>query len=187
MKGLVFNALNTLVEEKFGLRLWDSVLKQVNPPNGGAYSGVQTYPDEQLFALVQALSEQTQTPVNSLIRVFGHYLFGVLIQRYPHFREEGQSLKDFLKSVEAAIHIEVKKLFPDSLTPRFDYEDPSPDKLVMIYSSPRQLCALAEGLFEGASSHFNEPLTVVQSHCTHKGDEDCRFELTFGPSDDTQS
>lgn len=179
MKGLVFNALNDLVETKFGLTCWDAMIQSVQPANEGAYSGVQTYPDEQLFALVSALSVQTQTPAQVLIRVFGKYLFTVLIQRYPHFRQSDHSLKSFLLSVDEAIHVEVKKLFPNAVTPRFEYEDPSPEQLVMLYTSPRKLCTLAEGLLDGASDHFHSLITVHHSQCMHQGHSHCRLEITF--------
>ena len=49
----------------------------------------------------------------------------------------------------------------------------------MIYRSQRKLCALAEGLIEGAAEQFGETVTIRHPQCMHRGDEHCRLELTF--------
>jgi predicted hydrocarbon binding protein len=62
----------------------------------------------------------------------------------------------------------------------FDFDTSSPDVLVMTYYSKRQLCALAEGFIEGAATHFRESVQIAHPRCMHRGDSDCRLELTFG-------
>lgn len=137
-----------------------------------------TYPEEELFTLVGALSKATEVPVEDLVRAFGEYAFEPLTGIYPDSVKPGMTVKDFLKSVHGVIHVEVKKLYPDAALPSFDYEDPGPNELVMIYRSPRMLAALAEGLITGAAKHFNTQIDRKTVH-VEGDDEHWRFELTF--------
>jgi predicted hydrocarbon binding protein len=63
--------------------------------------------------------------------------------------------------------------------PDFDFDDSSPTVLGMGYYSKRRLCALAEGLIEGAARHFGETVAIAHPQCMHRGDPQCRLELTF--------
>ncbi len=179
MKGIVFTLFNELVENQFGLVVWDKLLETVNPASEGIYTAGETYPDEELFALVQALSDHTQIPAPDLVRAFGVFMFPHLSERYPGFVTDQSSLKVFLKTVHDVIHVEVKKLFPEAGLPVIEYQDPSDKALVMLYRSPRKLCHLSEGLITGASKHFKTEVTIAHPICMHKGSDHCRLELTF--------
>lgn len=179
MKGMVFTMLNDLVEDKFGIEVWDELIDTTQPPSGGVYTSVDTYPDAELLAYVQALSDKTGVAAPDLVRAFGHYVLGKFAEMHPEFFE-GHDLKSFLKSVHDVIHVEVKKLHPDAILPEFTYDDPAPDRLVMNYHSPRKLCALAEGLITGASEKFGETVRLDHSTCVHTGADRCVLSLNFG-------
>jgi predicted hydrocarbon binding protein len=76
----------------------------------------------------------------------------------------------------------VKKLYADAKPPEFVMEDPSPDRLVMRYTSERKLCALMEGLIEGVSEHYRSPIRYRQRQCMLEGGPSCEFELEFAPA-----
>ncbi len=59
MKGIVFSEFIELVEEKFGLETVDTILDNSELSNGGAYTAVGTYPHQEMFILVKALSDKT--------------------------------------------------------------------------------------------------------------------------------
>jgi hypothetical protein len=59
------------------------------------------------------------------------------------------------------------------------YEDPAPDRLVLLYRSPRNLCELALGLIEGVGAHFGETITLAQPSCRKHGADACRIECQF--------
>ena len=50
MKGVVFKLLEEMVEQNFGIAVWDSLLEATN--QDGIYVSTETYPDEMLVALV---------------------------------------------------------------------------------------------------------------------------------------
>ncbi len=179
MKGIVFNVFNDLVTESFGWETWDRLIENTKPASDAVYTSAQVYPDEELVAYVTELSKITGTAAPDLIRAFGKYMMHKFKGMHPEFLED-QTAKSFLASVHNVIHVEVKKLHPDTLLPTFEYEDTSPDTLTMIYCSERKLCHLAEGLIQGVSEVFEEKIVTEHPQCMHDGAEKCRLELRFG-------
>lgn len=180
MKGIIFNQLENMVTETLGLEAWDALLVQTElmTPNA-IFVGPNTYPDEDLFALVATASRTTGTPAADLIRTFGRYLFPKLVASYPMFVRKDMNAKAFMMSVDRVIHVEVRKLDAKAGLPEIAYEEPGPDQLTVLYRSPRGLCALAEGLIEGVGAHFGEVIEMTQPECKHRGDAQCRIECTF--------
>ncbi len=164
------------------MEAWDSLLQKAGL--NGIYTAAGSYPDLQAFNIVGALSKHSGMATDTLLGVFGEYMFSGFVSQYPTFFPEGIHTKELLKSVDGIIHVEVQKLFPDAILPKFEYEDPSEDRLVMKYTSQRKLCKLAEGLFNGAAKHFGESIEHTQSKCMLLGDDHCRFELKFGSNHD---
>lgn len=178
MKGMVFNLLNELVENEFGFETWDAVLEKANPKSEGIYTSGAVYEDSEMVDLVTALSEELNTSVPDLLRAFGSFMIGKFAGMHPEFFQT--SAKEFLKSVHDIIHVEVRKLHDGVILPDFDYEDPGLQGLVMLYSSPRKMCHLAEGLIQGTSKHFETPIIIAHTACMHDGQDHCRLELEFG-------
>lgn len=95
------------------------------------------------------------------------------------FFKKDMTLKEFLKSIDGTIHVEVEKLYPDETLPTISYEEPAAKQLVMLYRSHRRLCHFAIGLIQGAAQHFKKRITIKQTHCMLKKDDHCRLEITF--------
>ncbi|MFT4862213.1 MAG: putative hydrocarbon binding protein [Pseudohongiellaceae bacterium] len=179
MKGVVFDILNEMVEEKFGFQAWESILELANLD--GIYVTTETYSDEELFKLVAAAETVSGIPANELVREFGKYMLPSFVKSHPVFFEGKHSLRDFLLTVDRVIHVEVRKLYPDAGLPKFDYGNEPEDskKLTMIYQSPRKLCALSEGLIDGAAVYFGEGYSLEHRVCMHKGADHCELRMEF--------
>lgn len=180
MKGIVFNILADMVIEQMGMETWDDLLEQADLPSGGAYTSGGLYDDSELFTLVGAISAHTGLPAQDLVRAYGKFAFPRLAERSPvPIEPDKMALKDFLLSLNAVIHTEVKKLYPDADLPTFGFEQPDAQTLVMVYDSHRKLCALCEGLIEGASEFFDTEVSITQPQCMHEGAENCRLVVQF--------
>lgn len=179
MKGIVFNIFSDLVTDSFGLDTWDELIERTNPASDAIYTSADVYDDGELVAYVTELSAITGTAAPDLIRAFGVYTMHRFKTIHPEFME-GHSARSFLESVHDVIHVEVKKLHPDTILPSFEYIDGGENKLTMIYSSPRKLCHFAEGLIQGTAELFDEPIEMNQSQCMHEGADTCHLELRFG-------
>src|SRR2546425_11603111 len=120
MKGIVFNLLERTVSGKYGEETWDRLLDAAGLE--GSYTAVGTYPDEELFALVGAASEALEVSPDDLVRWFGRSALPLLVERYPVFFEGHDSARSFLLTLNDVIHPEVRKLFPGTYAPSFEFD-----------------------------------------------------------------
>lgn len=179
MKGIVFNLLQEVVSRHYSDDVWDQLLDSAGLD--GAYTSLGSYPDEQLFALVGAAAAALQLPPQDVVRWFGREALPMLAEKYPAFFERHTHTRPFMLTLNSIIHPEVRKLYPGADVPDFIMDTSSPDVLRMEYMSKRKLCALAEGLTEGAAAHFRERATFVHDRCMHRGDASCQIDITFTP------
>lgn len=179
MKGIVFTSLNDMIIEQFGMETWDQLVTSLDLSSGGSYTTGGTYPDTELVHLIQAIAKMKNLQVSVFLESFGEYMFPILANKYPIFLKKGMSLKEFLKSVNGTIHVEVEKLYPDEKLPSIAYEEPAANQLIMLYRSPRKLCHFAIGLINGAAKHFKKKITINQTLCMHQKHDHCRLEISF--------
>lgn len=175
MQGMVFTVLSDMVIEKFGMPCWNTILQRAQLSSEGVFTSAQQYPDADLMQLVSIISEELQIPVPDLVKSFGVYLFPALYARRPKQLDQVKGVIEFLTFVEDTIHYEVKRLYPDTYLPTFEHELRPDGQLKLIYRSKRQMCALAEGMIEGAAVQFNEQVQIEHPVCVHRGGEHCEF------------
>jgi hypothetical protein len=177
LKGVVFNLLEEVVRREHGEDAWDRVLERARLD--GAYTSLGNYPDDDLGALVAAVASVLGASPDTVVRWFGRRALPMLAEKYPAFFAPHASARPFLLALNDIIHPEVNKLYPGAAPPRFDFDAASHDTLVMGYSSPRRLCAFAQGLIEGAAVHYGEEATVDETRCMGRGDPRCEFRIVL--------
>lgn len=162
MKGVVFTELFDLVESAHGYEILDRVIEKCELENQGGYTSVGTYSCSELVKIVSALSEELQTPIPDLVRMFGGHLFGRFFERHSDHLNQFESAFDLLLAVEDIIHVEVRKLWPNAELPTFEYPEIGPNRLMMNYQSTRPFADLCEGLIVACIEHYGESIEVVR-------------------------
>jgi hypothetical protein len=180
LKGIVFNLLEQVVTDEYGASAWDSVLDAAQLDGG--YSAVGSYDDAELGRIVTAASAALETDPDVLVRWFGGRALPLLHARYPQFFAPHTNARSFVLTLNDVIHPEVRKLFPGADAPEFVFDTTDPHVLVLSYVSSRGLCSFAEGLIDGAATHFGETVDLVQRECSKRGDAQCVFACTFAPA-----
>lgn len=175
MKGVVFTEFFELVEQTWGLDMIDDLIESCDLPSGGVYTAVGTYDHQEIVQLVVELSRRSEIPVPDLLRTYGEFLFGRFVLLYPKFFGEIDSALDFLEKVENYIHVEVKKLYPDAMLPRFDTTRIDENNLSMVYLSERHLQDVAHGLILGCCKHFGDECEVTMAE--PEEDDSVRFTI----------
>ena len=178
MKGVIFNVLEEMVEDNYGMAVWNEILDEAEQHEGIFIAG-QSYADETLFQFVQIICDKLQQPSDLVITVFGEYLFSKLVERHKVLIEGQTDLDTFLKNIDSIIHVEVGKLYVDPNLPSIECFDLDTNKMTMRYRSPRKLCPLAEGLIRGASSYFEQAIKITHTTCMHKGSDHCDLEIEY--------
>ena len=180
MKGVVFNILEEMVEEGYGMEVWNEILDEAQDSTG-VFIAFESYPDEKLFDLVGIICKKLDQPAEVIVEAFGTFMFSKLAQRHSNFLEGHDSLDSFLKSIHDVIHVEVAKLYSDPNLPAIECFD-NPDKTMTLrYRSPRKLCILAEGLIRGAAKKFEQGVTLKHDICMHKDSEFCDIVIEYTP------
>lgn len=183
MKGIVFVELLKMAETLVGEDRVDAVLAQTPLPSGGAYTAVGNYPCAELTALVQGFSATSGVAPGELQRVFGHWMMQVFARHYPDFFHANADALGMLESIESEIHVEVRKLYPDSELPRFDTRRTGHDRLELDYSSPRPLAPFCHGLIEGCLAHYSTTADIAATDRSDAGLTRADFVITVtGPA-----
>jgi hypothetical protein len=163
MKGMVFTEFLDMVEQTWSPDLADRLIDHADSATGGAYTAVGTYDHRELVRMVQALAVESEVPVPELLRRFGHHLAKTFSGRFPAFFEAQPTLFDFLSSIDAVIHVEVLKLYPDAELPSFRVDHRADDVMTLTYRSTRHMAPLAVGLIEGAAVHYGRQVNIEQT------------------------
>lgn len=179
MKGIIFNLLETVVTKEYGANTWDDLLDAAQLD--GAFTSLGNYSDADLFKLVGAASTALKLPPEAIVKWFGTRMLPQLAGHYPQLFTPHKTARAFVLTLNSVIHPEVRKLYPGADAPDFDFDTTSPDVLVMHYRSKRKLCALAEGLVEGAAEYYGETVHIHHPECMCRGAVHCRLELSFAP------
>lgn len=177
MKGIVFNVLEHCVTDQHGVDAWDELLEAAKLE--GAYTSLGDYPDEDLWALVEAASKKLGVPPLEVQRWFGRSAMGPFSKRYPEMVSPHQDSVSFLLTLNDVIHPEVRKQYPGADVPVFQFETPGPGRISMRYTSARKMCAFAEGLLEAVACLFDEEVTIEQPTCMLRSDDACLIVSTF--------
>lgn len=179
MKGIIFNLLEDFIVDGWGEERFEHVMAGCPLHTKTAFVGPGTYPDSDLFAIVERTTAELGVDTPTALRAFGRYAMPKLAARFEVFVRDHQHPKSFLCTLDSVIHVEVRKLFENAEPPRIWFEDPAPRELVLHYHSKRQLCALFEGLLDGTADYFGVPLTREQTACMSGGAPSCDFALQF--------
>lgn len=177
MKGIVFNLLAEAVADAHGDDAWDALLAGAGLE--GAYTSLGSYPDEDMVRLVGVAAAMLGCDRADVLRWFGRAAMPLLAERYGVFFEGHRSAREFVRSVNDIIHPEVRKLYAGAGCPQFVFADDADGRLLIGYSSPRQLCHLAHGFIEGAADRYGERVEVDHLACMLDGSPTCRIGVRW--------
>ena len=179
MKGIIFNITENYITENYGEDKLDEIIADCSLITKEPFVGPGTYPDDDLIEIITKASLKLEMTNAQFLKKLGHYTFPILASRFPNFVTPYNHPKEFLKTVESIIHVEVRKLYQGTRLPTFQYAEPANNELVITYHSKRKLYSFMEGLIDGVADHFNTP--IEQSHKIYgkDGSEYCDFHIIF--------
>lgn len=166
-------AMKDFVVEEYDASTWRAIQEEAGV-GGKLYVPVSEYDDEEALALVAAASELSGVDQGDLLREFGKYIVGPLVETYGvHVEGEWTGL-DLLANVETYIHEALRaKRLSEFTPPKLKASRVDENVAVVRYGSDRQLCALAEGIIEGVGDHYGERYEIRHDTCQLDGDPHC--------------
>ena len=181
MYGLLNSGFRDFVVTTYTQEAWDRISVKAGVDGKDCYHPISQYPDEMLVGMISAAAEETQQPLDNVLKDFGrHWIEYTASHGYePLYRYAGPKLEDFLQGLNE-IHSKVSKSFPHLTPPQFKAVVVAPSTMRLSYISLRQgLCPMIPGLLEGLSIKFATPVTVQEDRCVKRGDPHCEFVLGF--------
>ncbi|MCE2949370.1 MAG: heme NO-binding domain-containing protein [bacterium] len=177
MKGMVFTEFLELVERTWSPAMADDLVDACELQSGGAYTSVGTYDHREMVKLVVELAARTGQRPDDVLHWFGGGLFGSLAASFPRFVEGYADALSMLAGIEAVIHVEVRKLYPDAELPVFEVSRQDARTLVLDYRSPRCMDALAHGLIDACVRQFGGGVQVRRAPLGPTHADGSRFTL----------
>jgi len=172
MHGIIFSQLRKFVRDSFGEEGWARIVAAAGTGRD-TYLMTQAYSDEELAALAAAGSQVSGRPLPELLEQFGVFLVPDLLKVYGSFIQPEWKTLDVLEHTESSIHKAVRVRDPEATPPHLKVARPTPNEVVITYSSPRRLCPVGVGIIKGVAAHYGEAVTVRQTDCMLRGNKEC--------------
>lgn len=176
MHGIIFSELKKYVDTKLGGNAWSNLQKE-SRVGAKTYLAIQEYPDQEAVSLVSTASRITGKSVPAILEDFGEFIAPDLIGMYKGLIKPGWKTIDLIKNTEETIHKIVRLKNPGAKPAELKCSSPSPDEVVITYSSPRKMCSVAKGIAKGVAKHYNERILISEPACMLKGSPSCKISI----------
>ncbi len=184
MLGLIFMTWEKYLTERFGNALLQKYREQMGETSAAALVASRYYDDALMERGVGIVSHLTRIPADTLLREYGRYFVANALtgKLCTYLLSQVHSGRELLLAMRDT-HARLRTAFEGATPPVFEYgASTHPDEVVLIYRSPRKLCAVLHGAIEGAALRYNERVHVVERTCMKRGESACRFEARFYPN-----
>jgi hypothetical protein len=136
---------------------------------------IQEYPDSEAVALIEAAARRTGATVASTLDDFGAFLVPGLVQMFGNLINPQWKTLDLILNTEKSIHTVLRAVSPAAKPPSLECTRTADEEVVVVYRSPRKLCALAKGIARGVANHYGEKIAIRERLCMHKGSPYCEI------------
>lgn len=180
MYGLVNQAVEELVTERFGAEAWNTI-KQKAGVTDEMFLSMQAYPDSVTYGLVAAASETLKVPADQLLEAFGEYWTLYVGSRgYGQlFERAGRTFREFMLNLHD-LHSNVAVGFPELKPPSFWCTDVTDDHLCLHYQSTRPgLAPMVVGLVRGLGTMYHTRVSVTHRVRKADGADHDEFDVAF--------
>jgi hypothetical protein len=161
MYGIVNKAIEDLVIENFGSEKWMAI-KQRSGVDIDFFLSNEPYDDVVTFQLANAVSEETNIPLNEILIAFGEYwVLKTGKEKYGSLMEAGgNNLRDFLLNLPN-FHNRIMLMFPKLTPPEFKVSNVEERSIYVHYISKREgLKDFTRGLLQGLGKLYNTAVAI---------------------------
>jgi Haem-NO-binding len=173
LHGIIHLQLKRYLETRLGQAKWLKLLEEAGACTTLPYVHLGEYPDEELGAIVAAAARATATSAETVLEGFGEFIAASLIVTYRRLIAPEWRTLDVLANTEQTIHQVVRRQNPGARPPLLRCARPTPDEVIVTYSSVRRLCILARGIIRGIAGHYGDRLEITEATCMHQGAAAC--------------
>lgn len=162
MYGMVNQAIESMVTEKFGASQWEAIKERAGVEDP-AFVMMKQYPDAVTYALATAVAEHMKMPIADVLHAFGVYWIE-FARKGPWgklMHSSGSNTYELLAALDA-MHTRIAVSFPDLEPPSFRV-NPQDGGLLLEYRSHRPgLAPFVLGLVQGVGNMYGEHVDIKQ-------------------------
>ena len=187
MYGLINQGLHDLAVQIGGERLWREI-KSSADVGLEAFVGMDTYPDDITYRLVNATSVAIGISPAEVLHEFGkHWILYTARRGYGAiFDTMGRSLPAFLANLDT-MHARLSLSMPEMRPPSFVCEQLDDDRIRLEYWSDRSgLAPMVVGLLDGLGEMYGVTVTVEQTVDRAQGADHDEFLIHYVSSTTAQ-
>jgi len=177
MHGIIFSEMRKYVDARLGPSGWANLMKEAGMPKSKMYLAIEEYSDQEAVALVTAAAKLTGKPAAAILEDFGEFIAPDLLKMYGNLIDPTWKTLDLIEHTERTIHTVVRIKNPGARPPELQVSRAGKDEVVITYSSPRKMCAVAKGIAKGVAKHYNEHIVISESSCMLQGRGSCKISL----------
>ena len=184
MYGLVNQAIEDLARQLGGEGLWARIKGRAGV-DVEAFVGMEPYPDDVTYRLVQAAAAELEIPPAAVLEAFGrHWILYTGRSGYGAlFETMGATMPEFLGNLDA-MHARVTLSMPELRPPSFLCETLYDGQLVLQYWSERDgLAPMVSGLLKGLAELFDLEASVTHTLDRAWGADHDEFLITPVPAE----
>lgn len=174
--GVILLGFQNYVRERLGEELWRTVQNEAGVVDR-VYLPSQTYPGEELTALVTSVSRLTGMSTPLVLESFGDKLAAELLRMFGGLLDPKWRVLDVLVHSEELVERMAQRsgdLAPQSpITGRWGREG----EVVLIYQSHLRNCALVKGIVRGIGANLEQPVLFEESRCMSAGATACELAV----------
>lgn len=176
VQGVILVGLRKFVRERLGDGVWRSVQEEAGVADR-VYLPVHAYPDDELVALVASVSRLTGMPTALVLESLGDYLVGDLLKTYSTVLDPSWKMLDLVSHCDEIFERASRRHGCDTTPVPVKARPGLNGEVVLVYSSPLELCALVKGIVRGLGSHLEQPVVLDEICCTANGASACEIAV----------
>jgi hypothetical protein len=110
---------------------------------------------------------------DAILQDFGAFIVPDLLGMYGSLLAKTWKTLDVIENTEDTIHRIVRIRNPGAKPPELRCERSSAEEVVIHYTSARKMCGLGKGIVLGLAKHYGEAISIGESSCMLKGQQEC--------------
>jgi predicted hydrocarbon binding protein len=176
--GLIVSELRSYVIANYGADTWHRITE-----GGGVSTEItgpnleRIYPDPLALALIDKVIKASGMPKETVLEDFGNFIAPALLHLFPDLIQRHWRTLDVIERTEERIHQVVRSRDPDAAPPYLTTRRVHDREVQIVYTSPRRLCWLAEGIARGLAAHYGETVEISQPECMARGGGRCLISV----------
>ncbi|MEP5568010.1 MAG: heme NO-binding domain-containing protein [Halioglobus sp.] len=163
MYGLINNALQGMIREKFGEEQWEKVFEASGVP-ADSFLTMRSYDDKITYDLAFAASDVLGAPVATCLEMFGEYwVLETASKSYgPLMDAAGGDIVEFLENLNA-LHDRITSTFLNYRPPEFQIKKLPSGTFDIHYHSEREgFVPFVVGLLKGLAQRFGNSMEILK-------------------------